>query len=195
MKNLFDTAHYPDKEPSELSVGERWAWKREDISSAYPATDYTLKYSLSPLGNGELIRFDAGKSGSSHVVEVASSVTGSYVSDEYRFTAVVVRDSDSEKVEVDAGYISIAAAAGGTDGTSRSWVYEVLLAIRATIKGTATTDQSSFVFGGRELSRRTPAELMDMEKEFSRRWEKEKSDLAKKSGRSTNNRVLMKMRA
>ena len=38
------TATIPTTEPTELRVGDTWQWKREDLSSDYPATSWTLTY-------------------------------------------------------------------------------------------------------------------------------------------------------
>ena len=39
--NVFDRSNYPTVEPSELVAGDRWAWKRQDL------TDYGDGYSFS----------------------------------------------------------------------------------------------------------------------------------------------------
>lgn len=196
MNNLFDTDNYPDTEPASLVAGDWWAWTRSDITEAYPTASYTLKYRLTPLdGVADEITITAGKVSSAHVVEVSQATTTAYKSDEYGWKAIVVRDSDSEEVTVDQGYLTVHPELGATAGTHRSWVYETLAAVRATIKGTASEKQAAYSVGGRSLSLRTPQELMDMERDFSRRWDTEKAKIDRENGRSTGSRVLVKMSA
>ena len=195
MDNVFDTANYQDSEPDVLVCGDRWAWTRSDITEAYPTATYTLKYRFSPLDLGTAWEVVAGKVDSAHVVEVSQATTTAYASSECEWKAIIVRDSDSEEVTVDTGHITIKPEVGAPDGTTTSWVYQVLSAIRATILGTASNEQSSYSIGGRALSRRTPGELLELEREFSKRWEAEKAAINRKAGRSTPGRVLVKMSA
>lgn len=195
MNNLFDVENYPTSEPDILVAGDRWAWKRSDIADVYPTGSYTLKYRFTSLGGGTGISITADKVDGVHVVQVSQDTSSSHNSDEYSWQAFVVRDSDDEVLTVDRGFCSVHPALGWVDGTTQSWVYEVLTAIRATIKGTASTDQQSFAVAGRELARRTPAELLELERDFASRWEAEKKAVARKFGRTVNSRVLMKMGA
>jgi len=196
MDNQFDSDNYPDAEPTELVAGDYWAWTRSDITDTYPTATYTLKYRLTSLGGfwGD-VSITAGKVSSAHVIAVSQATTSAYASDEYGWRAIVVRDSDDEEVTVDQGYITVLPESGEASGTSRAWVYEVLLAIRATIKGTASHDQSSIEVAGRSLARRTPGELLYLEREFMKRWDSEKAAIDRKAGRSTNSRVLVTMSA
>lgn len=196
MNNLFDIDNYSDAEPAELVAGDRWAWTRSDITDAYETTLYTLKYRLSPLdGVGDEVELTAGKVSQAHVVEVSQSITTSYASNEYGWTAIIIRDSDSEEISIDNGFITVHPELGATAGTTKSWVYETLAAIRATLKGTASQEQAAYSIGGRSLSRRSPQELLDMEKDFGRRWDAEKAEVDRKAGRTTSSRVLVKMSA
>ena len=191
MNNLFDSDNYPDVEPGELIIGDRWAWTRSDITDTYETASYTLKYRFSlqasPFSTFEI---EAGKVSSAHMVEVAQATTAGYAAGDYRWQAVIVRDSDSEEVTVDQGFTELTPDFTGTDD-ARPWVYRVLVAIRATIEGTATTDQESYSINGRSLSRRSLEELMALESEFSRKWDAEKA----KTDANARTRVLVKMSA
>lgn len=192
MQNLFDSDNYPNKEPSKLVAGERWAWTRSDITAVYPTASYTLMYLLILQSSaGTAINLTAGKTGSAHVVEVGQSTTNGYGAGDYKWQAIVVRDSDSEEVVVDEGYVSVSAQTGDV----RSHVLITLQAIRATIEGTATKEQASYSIAGRSLSRRSVTELLELENVYLDRWEKEKQDLDRENGRSSNSRVLIQMEA
>lgn len=196
MNNLFDSDNYPDEEPTELVAGNRWAWTRSDITAAYPTATYTLKYRFSLLdGTNFTEEFTAGKTGDVHIVEQATTATSAYPAGEYRWQAVIVRVSDSEEITVDTGLVAITPDLDGDAVNAASWVYEVLTAIRATIKGTASEKQAAYSIGGRSLSLRSLTELLDLEREFSKRWDREKAEIERKAGRATRNRVLVTMGA
>jgi len=136
----------------------------------------------------------ASKISAAHVVEVVSANTTGTALGDYTWQAIIVRDSDGEKVQVDQGLLTIQPDLIAP-GESSSWVYQVLIAIRATLKKTASKEQSSYSIGGRSLSNRTPLELLEMEKEFTDRWRREQSDIEKNAGRRFSRRVLVKMGA
>lgn len=196
MDNLFDTAAYPDSVPAELTAGNRWAWTRSDITAAYATSLYTLKFRFSLLEDPYTdYEIEAGKVSSAHVVEEASADTGSYTAGAYSWSAVIVRDSDSEEVTVDTGFLTIKPDLGASPGDTRSYVYQVLAAVRATILSSATQSQKRIVVNGRELESRNYSELLDLEREFSQRWRDEQRDIDRKAGRAAGSRVLVKMSA
>lgn len=193
MDNLFDSANYPTAEPGILGVGDRWAWTRPDITTAYPTASYTLKYRfIGQEAGGSVIEIVADKVVSAHVVTVATTVTIDYAPGTYEWQAIVVRDSDSEEVVVSRGYSTLKASTGDT----RPWTYRVLMAIRATIEGTASKEDSSYSIAGRSLSRRSVSELLELEKEFQARWTSEQAAVDRAEGRTpAQRRVLMKFGA
>lgn len=197
LVNKFDSANYSDQEPKEVFVGERWAWKRSDITAAYPTALYTLSYRLClQEASHRDIDITASKVSSEHVVEVGQATTSGYDEGLYWWQAVVTRDADSEEVIVDEGYIELKADLGVHAGDTRTHTYKVLAAVRATILGTATKEQQSYSIAGRSLSMRTIEELLMLEREFQRRWDKEKQELDRKAGRATDTgRILFRMNA
>jgi len=197
MINQFDSANYPETEPGAVVVGERWAWKRPDITSAYPTTLYTLLYRLclQEAAHSD-ISITASKISSEHVVEVASATTAAYAAGDYSWQAVIVRDSDSEELVLNTGYMTLKPDFGSHSGDTRSWARQALDAIRAVLLNTASKEESEYSIAGRSLKRRTSEELLTLEKEFSRRVSLEEKQLDIENGRPTNNkRVYMKLEA
>jgi hypothetical protein len=194
MQNQFD--NYPDAVPAELPAGSRWAWSRSDITAVYPTTAYTLKFRFSLLIEPYTMEeITAGKVSSAHVVTVSHDSTGGYAVGEYTWQAVVVRDSDSEEVVVDSGLVTVLADIGANPGIASSWVYQTLLAIRANLQAQASSAQLRILINGRELQNRTYTELLELERDFARRWQAERRALDRKAGRSPGGRVLVKMSA
>ena len=195
MQNQFDTDNFPDGEPSELVSGARWGWTRSDITAAYPTVEYTLTYRFSlQSGNFGSRNITAAKTGSVHIVDQAQADTAGLIAGAYQWQAYVVRDSDNEEVVVDSGLVTIVAEfKAGVD--TRSHVAKVLDAIQATLLGTASKEQEEYTIAGRTIINRPITELMAMEKEYKKRLKSEMDAIERKAGRSTNNRVLVKMSA
>ena len=195
MQNQFDSDNFPDEEPGELVAGARWGWTRSDITAAYATATYTLKYRFS-LQSGQFGVWDitALKTGDVHIVDEAQAATAGFTSGVYQWQAYIVRDSDSEEVVVDSGLVTVVAEFTAGDDT-RSYVAQVLDAIQATILGTASKEQGAYSIAGRSISMRPITELMELEKEFKKRYQSELDAIDRKAGRSTNNRVLVKMSA
>jgi len=101
VANLFESTNAPSGEPQEIVAGDFVQWKREDLLIDYPDDTYTLKYSARLHGSGESeIEITAGDG---HVVQVSSTVSGSYDAGVYSWQAYIVRDSDSERIVVRSG--------------------------------------------------------------------------------------------
>lgn len=192
MINQFDSDNYPDQEPDALIAGARWAWTRSDITETYPTASYTLKYLLTlQSSGGTQVTITAGKVSSAHVVEVGQSTTDGYGAGTYKWQAIIVRDSDSEEVVEDEGFLTVAAQTGDI----RSHVLTVLQAIEATIEQTASKEQASYSIAGRSLSRRSPQELLELKREYQALWEQEKQKIDRQNGRVSKPRVLLQMEA
>lgn len=193
MDNKFDSSNYPTVEPTSATAGERWAWKRPDITDAYPTATYTLSYTLiDQVETPNPITITAAKTASEHVVEVGIATTADYPAADYEWLALITRDSDDEQVVVDRGFITVRAATGDT----RSHTYIVLMKIRAVIEGTASKDDQSYSIANRSLSRRSLQELVTLERQYTTRWEQEQAQADREAGRAgKNRRVFVKMSA
>jgi hypothetical protein len=190
MKNLFDSGNYAGNVPDELTAGALFAWTRPDITAAYPTELYTLSFRFTLLASPYAEEsITAGKVNNAHVV--SHTDTAGYAAGDYRWYAVVTRDDDSAKIQVDEGLVTIRPASGVDNGH----VYRTLMAIRATIEGTASNEQLRVDIGGRVLEYRSPNELMALEREYSKRWLREKAEINRKAGRPSKGQVLVKMRA
>lgn len=197
MINQFDSANYPDVEPRSLTVGSYWAWKRPDITEAYPTATYSLEYRFSlQVVTETLFTITAGETGSEYVIEVGGITTGAYTAGEYYWQAVAIRTSDSEEMIVDSGYMTLTDDLGNYPGDTRSWVQTVLQSIRAVIASSATKEQSGYTVFGRSLERRSLSELIELERDFAQRFRNEQDALDRENGRAVKTtRVYMKMGA
>lgn len=110
MSNAFDSTEYPTTEPDVLVIGDRWLWKRCDLTD-YPTADYALSYrALQRGGDGAnaKITISATESGSEYLVEVASTTTADYTPGRYAWQAYITRSSDSERIRIGEGTWTLA---------------------------------------------------------------------------------------
>lgn len=191
MGNLFDSANYPDNEPEKLVIGDRWAWKRGNLTD-YPPATYGLSYELRLEGNGATtIAIAATGSGSDFIVEVASATTAAYTAGSYRWHAYITRTADSERIKIDEGVLVIAADFAVSTADPRTHAKIVLDAIEAVIENRATKDQQSYSIAGRSLARTPMADLLKLRQTYRNEVENEKraERIANGLGHSGNIRV------
>lgn len=161
MSNLFDSANYPSTEPSELVIGDRWAWKRTDLADDYPIATYDWSYSAVLEGDGTTkITIAATESGTDYIIEVPSATTVNYIAGVYHWTGYITRTADSERLALDRGTFKLIENIAISVADPRSHVKKTLDALEAMLEGRATKDQQSYSINNRSLTRMTMAELL-----------------------------------
>ena len=164
MANLFDSENYPSNVPETLTVGDRWAWKREDIATDYIPTSYTLTYSFRLLSSAAteitLASSVITESSTAYIVEVPSATTAAYTKGDYSYQEYITNAS-SQRVVVSSGYATLKANLDADSSDPRSHARVVFDALEAMLESRASIDQSSMSIAGRSLSRMTPEEIRD----------------------------------
>jgi hypothetical protein len=156
LANLFDSENYPSNVPETLTVGDRWAWKREDIATDYAPADYTLTYSFRLLSSTAteiaLASSVISETSTAYVIEVPSSTTAGYTKGEYSYQEYITNGS-SQRVITGTGTILLEPNLDADTTDPRSYWQQVLDDCNATLKARAGRDQSSFSIAARSLSR------------------------------------------
>ena len=148
-------------EPKVLFSGDTWKWKRQDLSSDYPSSTWTLSYQARGATTGT-ISITSGRDGTSedYLVEVAASTTASYVSGKYTWDAYVTKST--ERYQVRSGFwdvkANMATATAGYDG--RSWARQTLDAVEARLTGRSSNEIDRYMIGDRQIVKMTIEELM-----------------------------------
>ena len=194
MGNAFDSANYPTREPEELVVGDRWAWKRPDLSASYPTADYTLTYSCDKEGSGTTtFSITANESAGQYLVEVASATTANYSAGTYAWQAYITRASDSARTSVGAGTFTVLANLSASTADPRSHVKKTLDAIEAVIENRATIDQMAYSIAGRSLSKTPLADLLKFRDSYKAEYATELNTERRKNGLPPRNRLLVRL--
>lgn len=147
----------PTTEPTVLYTGDTWAWRR--TLGDYPASDWTLKYTL--INSGGRINITAGADGDVHEVSVAAADTASYAVGDYTVAGFV--EQGSERFTIYRGLVRLLAGfstgSGGADGRSQAQI-----ALDAAVAAYASYTASrglidTYSIGGRNMKFRSVAEI------------------------------------
>lgn len=185
--NLFDSANYPTDIPQTLIAGDRWAWKR---TAGDYGTGYALGYLLVPIAGGTLITLSSTLSASDYLIEIAAATTAAYTATTYRYTETITRASDSSRINLGYGTITVAPNPATTTSDTRSHARKVLDAIRATLEGRASLDQESMAINGRSISRTPLADLIALETRYAQLVQREEMAEGIRNGIGRNARQV-----
>lgn len=152
------TVPTPTSEPQVLYAGDTWSWQR--ALSDYPASDWTLKYTL--INSAGRINITAGADGDVHEVEVPAATTAGYAAGVYTFQAFV--EQGSERYTVGRGSITVlagyASGSGGADARSQAQI-ALDAAVAAYAAFTASSGlQDTYTIAGRSMKFRSVDEIV-----------------------------------
>lgn len=190
--NVFDSANYPQTEPTELIAGDTWAWKRTDLGVDYAPASYALSYSARLESAGTEIGISASESGNDYIVTVAAATTAAYAAGVYHWQAYITRTSDSARVTVDSGTFEVIANRDTATTDPRSHAKIVLDAVEAVIESRATKDQESYTINGRSLSRTPLKDLIMLRDKYRTLYLQEQRAEAIANGQGSSSRILVR---
>jgi hypothetical protein len=189
LSNKFDSTNYPSQVPTELQLGDFWAWKRDDLSEDYPVASYALSYEFNLVDGATVSNFTltATESNDTYIVEASS--TASYTKGNYNWVSYMTRSSDSARVKLEEGFVEIQDNYATTTSSVRSHAKIVLDAVEAVIENRANIDQSSMSIAGRSLSRMSIDELLTFRARYKAEYLKEVKQLRIKNKRGSGNSI------
>tara|TARA_A100001201_G_scaffold143688_1_gene146723 strand:- start:2047 stop:2664 length:618 start_codon:yes stop_codon:yes gene_type:complete len=189
LANKFDSTYYPSQVPTELQLGDYWAWKREDLSNDYPVASYSLSYEFNLVDGSTASNFTltATESGDDYIIETSN--TTSYTKGNYNWISYITRSSDSARVKLEEGFVEIQDNYATTSSSIRSHAKIVLDAIEAVIENRANIDQSSMSIAGRSLSRMSIDDLLTFRARYKAEYLKEVKQARIKNKRGSGNTI------
>lgn len=156
MTNPFDIESAPTTEPEGIIVGVYAAWRK---LLDYPATEYTLSYTLTPRDGGSAVSidgtFDVGAQEWRFVA--SSSVTSGWTSGDYRWDLNLTRTSDGEVACIATGAIVVFA----TTDDRRTHAEVMVQKIESLLSGRADSDIESYSIKSRSLTKMGVKELTE----------------------------------
>ena len=172
MANIF--TEIPEKEPISFYKGETIVWKRTDIGADYAPSSYSMVWEASLESNGST-RFSATvtESGTEYTFTLDDSATASYTAGDYIWFLKVIQDSDSEKLVIDSGKLTVKDNYFATTGDTRSHAKVMVDKLESLIEGKADADVSSYSIAGRSLNKLTVEELLKWLDHYKAKYQKE----------------------
>jgi len=172
MANKF--TDIPEKEPISFYKGETIVWKRTDIGSDYDPSSHSMVWEASLESNGST-RFSATvtESGTEYTFTLDDSATANYTAGDYFWVLKVIQTSDSEKLVIDSGKLTVKDNFFATTGDTRSHAKVMLDKIESILEGRADADVSSYSIQGRSLSKISIAELLQWRDYYKAEYQKE----------------------
>lgn len=177
-------------EPAELRVGDTWQWRRDDLSSDYPASLWTLTYYV--RNASAYFDITATADGDHFAIEVAKATTALKTAGDYTWVAVV---SDATyRYEVDSGRFTLLpnyGTAAAYDG--RSFAEKLLAAVETELTSRGSSGQLDLVnaaLADRNLTR-SAGGLIALRSQLVAEVKREQAAEAMRNGESRN-RLLVR---
>lgn len=184
------TSELKTTEPDSFIVGDTVKWKIY-LPDYLPADGWVLSYALVMSGNQQAITA-ADNGDGTHLVTITAASSAGYKTGIYHWQAYVTKSG--ERYRVRDGSIEtkpdFASLTNGYD--ARGHIEKVLEALKATIEGKASKDQSAYTIGNRSISRLSPEELIKWKKHYEQLYKQEVTASKIAKGEVPGNRVMVR---
>ena len=172
MANIF--TEIPEKEPISFYKGETVVWKRTDIGADYAPSSHSMVWEASLETDGST-RFSATvtESGTEYTFTLDDSATASYTAGDYIWFLKVIQDSDSEKLVIDSGKLTVKDNYFATTGDTRSHAKVMVDKLESLLEGKADADVSSYAIAGRSLNKLTVEEMLKWRDYYKAEYQRE----------------------
>lgn len=180
--------------PTELIAGDRWTWKRTDLSADYPTDSYSVKYALRLFGTGAIeIEVTATEANGNYYFEVAAATTAGYTAGWYQWQMYVTRTSDSERLTLESGRVEVMPDRDESEADPRTHNRKMMETLETAIESLASKVVTSYSIGDRTLTYADLPELREQRDIYARRVkDEERLELAKR-GKGGGNRVRVRL--
>lgn len=174
MANLFDPAQSPTVEPEQVVVGDYIQWRRIDIGSDYPNTDYTMTYVARITAGGSTeIQLQGTAYDGGYLFTVTSAVSTDFVPGFYHWQLEAVRNSDSNRIVIDRGFFTAVPDLDVNGSDPRTHAEIMLAKIKSLLEGKADADVANYSIAGRSLTKLSFDELIKARDYYQEEYNKE----------------------
>jgi hypothetical protein len=156
MANAFDPSSAPQGEPTEITAGDLIIWRRDDLATTYPTDSYSLSYSFQSIANatasGNNFDLTATEDAAGYYAQLAGATTLALSNfGEYAWQAYIIRTSDSARITVGQGRVTIRTDFDSLNQDPRSHAEIMLAKIESILEGRADSDVANYSINGRSL--------------------------------------------
>lgn len=161
MTNLFDTDNAPTLEPDQLVVGDRTVWRKTNLNSDYPSTEYSAAYvsRVSAGGGNHEFTVSGVADGNDYLFTITSVASADFDTGHHHWQLEITRTSDSERIVIATGSWDIITDLDN-NVDPRSHAEIMIDKIETVLQGRADADVASYSIQGRSLTKISPDELI-----------------------------------
>lgn len=204
MANLFDAANAREGEPDTIVIGDFVQWKKSNLVTDYPTSDYTVRYVARISGGGDNEIIITGTGQTDHYLFTilnentgtgnSMTVTGSsnFTQGHYFYQLEVERNSDNERVVIDRGHFIVVPDLDINQADPRSHAEVMLGKIESLLSGKADSDVASYSVAGRSLNKMTFEELVNARDFYRREVKQEMNAIDIKHGRKGSSTIKVR---
>lgn len=204
MANLFDAANAREGEPDTIVIGDFVQWKKSNLVTDYPTSDYTVRYVARISGGGDNEILITGTGQTDHYLFTilnentgtgnSMTVTGSsnFTQGHYFYQLEVERNSDNERVVIDRGHFIVVPDLDINQADPRSHAEVMLGKIESLLSGKADSDVASYSVAGRSLNKMTFEELVNARDFYRREVKQEMNAIDIKHGRKGSSTIKVR---
>lgn len=177
-------------EPTEFTAGETVKWRREDLTTHYPADEWTLRYYI--FGREGKYTIDATADGEEFSITLSAGDSAGYVPGDYSVVGRVTKTVGGEIYEAYSGKLTVhqdPANIGTEQFDDRTHARKCLDAIEAVLEGRAGRADKSYQIAGRPVEHFTLKELIDARDVWAARVASEEAAELVKQGKA-NGRMI-----
>lgn len=166
MSNAFDTASASQGEPTEITAGDLITWRRDDLTTLYPTSEYTLSYSFQSLNQAAADKTSFAVTATEDSAGYYAQITGATTLalahyGTYSWQAYITRTSDNARVTIGQGRLDIITDLASQDNEQRNHAEIMIQKIESLLEGKADSDVSNYSIQGRSLTKFAIAELLE----------------------------------
>ena len=204
MANLFDAANAREGVPDTIVIGDFVQWKKSNLVTDYPTSDYTVRYVARISGGGDNEIIITGTGQPDHYLFTVLNdntgngndltVTGSsnFTQGHYFYQLEVERNSDNERVVIDRGHFIVVPDLDINQADPRSHAEVMLGKIESLLSGKADSDVASYSVAGRSLNKMTFEELVNARDFYRREVKQEMNAIDIKHGRKGSSTIKVR---
>lgn len=168
-----------------LIAGDSWAWR---VSLAdYPSDTYQLKFFFRGIGGQlDVVAEPDGSAAGDYLATVSSVNSAALQAGTYGWQMCMFLIADGSRTEIARGTVEVVGdiQSQGVGYDGRSWVKQVLDAVRNVIAGRASRVEQEYTIAGRQLRLTSIDDLLKLEGKFAARYSLEQGDSGQTSGES-----------
>jgi hypothetical protein len=193
MANLFDPAQSPTREPETVVVGDYIQWRRVDLGSDYPNTQFTMTYvARITAGGANEIQLTGTAYGNDYLFVATSATSAAFTPGFYHWQLEAVRNSDSNRIVIDRGFFTAIVDLDNNNADPRTHAEIMLAKIKSLLEGKADADVANYSVAGRSLTKLSFDELIKARDYYQEEYNKEVQKQRISKGQATGTTIKVR---